>query len=151
MRNNKMKKNRLVVGDINWAKDIPDWLLEEVKTERLILGLASLVNPDYPKVGDAEVIIYLMTASLRQSLSSEHTNIYLFLTTKIMKKRNQEIPEDIRKEELSEWEKRCLEELQSMIYTKRGGDIKHPLLEAMREVKKQISKEGNQLHLNYKR
>jgi len=142
MENKKVKKeNRLVVGDKGWAKDIPEWLLEAVKSERLILGLAGLINPNCPKVGDAEVIIYLMTASLRQPLSPEHTNIYLFLTTKIMKNRDIEVPEDIRKEELSEWEKRGLEELRSMIYTKRGGDIQHPLLEAMKEVKKEIDKE----------
>ena len=46
-------KNRLVVGDATWADIIPDWLLEEIKAERLIYGLAGIANPEVPKVGDA--------------------------------------------------------------------------------------------------
>ena len=65
-----MTKNRLVVGDMSWADMIPDWLLEEIKHERIIYGLAGISNPEAPKIGDAEVIAYLMTATSAQNLTS---------------------------------------------------------------------------------
>ena len=37
-----MSKNRLVVGDMSWADVIPEWLLDEIKAERLIYGLAGI-------------------------------------------------------------------------------------------------------------
>jgi len=96
------------------------------------------------KIGDAEVAVYLMTASHRSMLSSEHTNIYMYLVTQLFKKRDKEVPEDIRKDELTEWEEHEFEELRDMIYHSRGGEIKHPLLNAMRQLKKDIKrKEGS--------
>ena len=136
----KKKKNRLVVGAREWADTIPEWLLEEVKAERLIYGLASLMDSGRPKVGDAEVVVYLMTASHRGILSSEHVNIYMYLVTRLFKKRGKEVPESIRKDKLSDWEEHELEELRQMIYHSRGGEIHHPLLDAMRQLKKDIKR-----------
>ena len=138
----KQKENRLVVGDAAWADTIPEWLLDEVKAERLIYGLASLTNGGRPQVGDAEVAVYLMTASHRGSLSSEHTSIYMHLVTRLFRKRGKEVPEDIRREELDDWEQHELKELQDMIYQKRGGEIHHPLLDAMRDLGKEIRRKG---------
>jgi len=121
---------------------IPEWLLEEVKAERLIYGLACLMDGDRAKVGDAEVAVYLMTASHRDVLSSEHVNIYMYLVTRLFKKRDKEVPEDIRKDELTEWEEHEFEELKDMIYRSRGGEISHPLLDAMRQLKKDIKRKG---------
>lgn len=148
----KQKENRLVVGDATWADIIPEWLLNEVKAERMIYGLTSLMNGGRPKVGDAEVAVYLMTGSLRQPLSSEHTNIYMYLTTRLFKKRGKEVPEGIRKDKLTEWEQHEFEELKDMIYQKRGGEIHHPVLDALRGLKKEVKKqtkgkEKNQLEL----
>ena len=134
----KQKKNLLVVGDREWAKDIPEWLLDDVKAERMVYGLASLMNGGRPHVGDAEVAVYLMTASLRQPLSSDHTNIYMYLVTRLFAKKNKEVPEDMRREELTEWEEHEFRELQDMIYRCRGGEIHHPILEMMRQLKKDI-------------
>jgi len=138
------KENRLVVGAREWADTIPEWLLEEIKAERMIYGLVCLVDGARAKVGDAEVAVYLMTASHRSILSSEHVNIYMYLVTQLFKKKDKEVPEDIRKDELTEWEEHELEELRDMIYHSRGGMIKHPLLDAMRHLKKDIErKEGS--------
>ena len=134
----KNKENRLVVADAGWAKTTPEWLLQEVKTERMIYGLASLMGEGKSKVGDAELAVYLYTLSLRQPLSREYTHIYLYLCTKLMAKREKEVPEEIKVEELTEDEPRLLNELREEIYKARGGEIKHPLLDAMRELKKEI-------------
>lgn len=155
----KPKENRLVVADAGWADTIPEWLLEEVKTERLTLGLGSIVNPDIPKVGDAEVCVYLYTAGLRGPLSAEHTQIYINLAGRLArrhwKKVNTEegdevscVKEEINERDLTRYEERVLEDLRSMLYRKRGGEISHPLLDAMRMFKAVVEKESKQPQLS---
>jgi len=143
-----MKENRLVVGDRSWAEDIPEWLLNEIRAERMILGLGSIIKPDCEKVGDAEVIVYLMTASLRSPISSEYTEIYVYLTAKMMKKRGKQLEDFMEKKlknGLTDYEERELKELREMIYRKRGGEINHPVLNLMRNWKKDIEKEDLRL------
>ena len=137
----KLKENKLVVGDGNWAESLPDWLLEKVKEERIILGLMSIVNPDIEKIGDAEVLTYLLPATLRAPLPTVLYNIYLYLAGKICDRSNKEFPSDIRIEELSKSEERELQNLKDMIYHKRGGEINHPILNLIRQFKKQIVKQ----------
>lgn len=134
----KQKENPIVVADREWAKDIPEWLMDEVKAERLVYGLASLMNGGRPQVGDAEVAVYLMTNALRQPLSSEYANIYAYLVTRLFRKKGKQVPEDIRTEELTDWEEHEFRELKDMIYRRRGGEISHPLVEAMKQLKKDI-------------
>lgn len=141
MAKRKKKENRLVVGDIGWAETIPAWLLEEVKFERMMYGLGGLINPNAPKVGDAEVAVFLYTASLRAPLSANHTALHIYLTGNLMKRKNKDtkLPDFIEKkikEGLTEYEERELKSLKEMIYTKRGGEISHPLLDVMRDLKK---------------
>lgn len=135
------KENRLVVGDGEWAKSLPEWLLEEVKSERLICGLAGIMNGGESTVGDAEVAVYLFTASLRQPLSHEDAEIYVYITTQLMKRRKKEIPEEMRKEKLTEYEQGLLEEMRRMIYRRRGGEIVHPVLDMLRVMKKDCQKQ----------
>ena len=137
------RKNKLIVADLGWAETIPEWLLNEVRAERLILGLAGICKDleDWQKVGDAEVLIYLYTESLKQPLSREHFNIYLYLFNKIMRRRGKEIPEDLKfNRELDRYEEHILRELKYIIYSRRGGDIDHPVLNAMRELKRDVEK-----------
>lgn len=138
-----MSKNRLVVGDSQWADAIPEWLLEEIKSERLIYGLAGLINPDAPKVGDAEIVAYLMTASFRAPMHHEYAEIYVYLTAKVIQSQGREI-DDFMIEKLnrglSRDEERILEDLRHSIYRARGGEIDSPLLSALRQFKKEISR-----------
>lgn len=135
------KENRLVVGDLNWAESLPDWLLEKVKEERIVLGLMSIVNPDIEKIGDAEVLTYLLPAASRGPLPSDICNIYLYLATKVCKKASKDFPSNICITELSKSEERKLKEIRNMIYRKRGGEINHTTLNFMRQLKKQIDKQ----------
>ncbi len=133
----KTKENKLVVGSKTWADVIPEWLLEEIQYERVTLGLINLINPDSQKVGDAEVIAYLMTASLLTPLPSELTEIYTFLTAKMMSKKGKNMDQflqDKLERGLSEYERTELERLRNTIYKQRGGDISHPLLDVLREM-----------------
>jgi len=136
------KENKLVVANLGWAETIPEWLLEEVKYERLIYGLAGFINPNAPKVGDAETLVYLYTEALTQPLDNEKTNIYLYLTAKVMKRRR-ELPDFLKEaleRGLTEYEQYELQNLKHSIYIQRGGEIKNPLLDAMRELKKEIDR-----------
>ena len=138
-----MSENRLVVDDSQWADMIPDWLLEEIKFERLIYGLATISNPEVIKIGDTEIIAYLMTASMRAPMPSEYVEIYVYLTAKVMKRQGKELPdymEEKLERGLTQQEEYDFKELRSMIFDKRGGEIDTPLLNAMRTLKKDIGR-----------
>jgi len=130
-------KNKLVVADTGWAQDIPDWLLEEVKCERLLLGL-EVAKENQNGVGNAEACAYLFTRSLAGPMSSELTDAYIYLTAKLMKRRGMMLPEFMKKkleQGLIECERRELNNLKQTLYQKRGGEIGHPIITAMRALK----------------
>ena len=136
-----MKENRLVVADSGWAEAIPEWIKEEIRSDRLINGLIELGSGkkiDYDKaICDAEVVAYLYTAGLRGPMSTEFTNIYLYLSSKLMKKRNMDLPEKFEKylsEGLNEYEQSELRDLKQMIFRSRGK-VNHPLFDLLRELK----------------
>lgn len=133
-----MKENRIVVADLNWAETVPEWLKEEVKSERLIFGLRSILKP-IEEVGDAEVCLYLYTAGLRQPLTYELTEVYVYLVAKLLKKRGKEISEEMKEKlerGLTAEEERQLRELKEKLYWLRGGEISHPILDSLRSLKK---------------
>ncbi len=146
-----MSKNKLVVGDAIWADMIPDWLLEEIKTERIVYGLAGIANPDTPKVGDAEIAAYLMTASMRAPIPHEYAVIYIFLAARLMKKRGRvvlDFMEEKLEKGLTQCEEQKLQNLRNDIYHKRGGDIDTPLLNAMRTFKQEIDSKADNPQLS---
>ena len=139
----QQKENRLVVGDATWADAIPEWLLEEIKYERMIYGLAGIVNPDAPKIGFAEIAAYLMTASMRGPLSHEHTKIYLYCCARVFERKGKEMTDDMKevlKLGLTKGEEYFYKELVDNIYRARGGKIKNPLIEVMKALKKKCDK-----------
>jgi len=131
-----------VVANVGWAETLPEWLLDEVRVERLVYGLADIMKGG-ETVGDAETLVYLYTDALTQPMSSENTNIYLYLTAKVMQKKEMELPDYLKEaldRGLTDYEMHILRDLQHSIYTKRGGEIDNPLLNTMREVNKIMSK-----------
>lgn len=128
-----MRGNRILVAGPGGLEGVPDWLLREVELERLALGLAS-IGRDKEEVGDAEACLYLYTASRTVPLSESMANIYLYLATKLLQRRGQQVEEGIAVRQLSENEERKLRELKRELYRKRGGRIRDPFLDAFREV-----------------
>ena len=123
---------------------------EEVKAERVMLGLVGLSDPKgIGRVGDAEVCVFLYTAGLAHPLDHYQGEVYIYLTAKLMKKRgNMELPDFMAeklKKGLSQDEDRELNGLRSMIYKRRGGEIDHPVLNAMRTLKKDVEKDTRKL------
>ena len=136
--------NRLVVASAAWADTIPKWLLDKVETERMMYGLMD-VSKGKKTVGDAEVCVYLYTYSLISPMHYEYSQIYLKLSSKLMADRigAKNLPGDFAKyskTELSSDEKRMLAILKEDLWRKRGGHIQHPILNALRELKKHSKK-----------
>lgn len=136
----KEKTNRLIVADSGWAETIPEWILKEIEAERMINGMVNITRKkkveDWETVGNAEVVAYLYTHSLRASMSTEFTNIYLYLTTKLMKDRKGvDVPDDIKTKKLTQQEESELKILKQDIARVRGK-INHPLFDILNELKK---------------
>ncbi len=138
--------NKLIVADVGWAKTIPKWLLNEVNAERMVNGMCNLIKKlDYTKlVGNAEVVVYLMTASLRAPLNRDMARIYLHLTSRLMVKvkkfKEGELPDFIKEEfkELSDYEKSQLNKLKYKIYNARGKEIKSPIFDILKSLKASV-------------
>lgn len=107
------KGNRLVVADGGWGETIPSWLKDEVVTERLL-------NPD--KVGDAEVCLYLYTATFKAPMEYNMGGVYVYLSSKIMKRKGIELPLEVE-DKLNPDQERDLDQLRRDIYKARGGKI----------------------------
>ena len=131
------KDNRLVVADAGWAETIPSWMLDEIRSERLTLGLINILDPGSSSVGDAELCAYLYTLSLRQPLTTDYTGIYIFLMATLMKRKDKSLldcMEEKLKQGLTREETRKLEELRNTIHRVRG-EINHPVLDVQRKFK----------------
>ena len=106
-------------------------------------GLAGIINPDVPRVGFAEIAAYLMTASMRGPLNSEHTNIYVYCCARVFERKGKKLTEDMQevlKLGLTKGEEYYYNELVDNIYRARGGEIKNPLIEVMKTLKKKCDR-----------
>lgn len=144
-----MKKNNpIVLANTEWMP--PDWLLKEVQAERMVISMCAMMKPDRFKydsdyVGNTECLAYLMPATGRAPLDHDVTQIYLYLSTDVMKRvKKIDVPEDIKVEKLTGDEERQLKELKSWIFRQRGGKIYNPVMEALNEV---FGKEQKQLSI----
>ena len=138
-------ENKLVVANIGWGENIPEWLRSQIKEERLICGMANALHPEEnvaKTVGNAEVVAYLMTASLSGPLDSEYAELYMYVTADVMLKARkveclEDLPDFMREiydNGLSSWRQTQLDNLKSDIGSKRGK-ISHPILEVFNELK----------------
>ena len=135
------EENKIIVADLGWAEDIPEWVLNEIRSERLVNGMINVVANGKDEVGNAEIVAYLMTASNRGPLSHNFTEIYLFLTSELMikcKGLTKDTLPDFLKETyekgLNSDQERELENLRYDILKKRGK-VNHPLFNLLKELK----------------
>lgn len=138
------QENKLIVANQSWAKSIPKWIKDEIASERIMNGLIDIATQKNTAqdVGDAEIVAYLMTASLNGPLNYDNTHIYLYVGAKLMLKakkikEEEDLPDfmqEIYKKGLSEWEKTQLNDLRSTIRQARGK-VSHPLFDILKELK----------------
>lgn len=101
-----------------WKDDIPQWVKDRITLERLVMNMRALKGEE-PTGTDAEALAYLMPASLEAPMDHDWTEIYLYISTRECTAAGMEVPEDIRKETLSDHLMNELNRLKSWIYQRR--------------------------------
>ena len=137
MTNLKTKKNKkntpILVANTEWS--LPENLLNDIKTERMINGLIDMAKPNVLEkedlVGWAECVGYLMPATQKWPLRENVSKIYLYCVKKYMEKKKIEPPEEIKKIELSDYQQGMLKEFKRWIYEQRGGKENNPILSVL--------------------
>lgn len=132
-----MKNNTpILLANTEWMP--PERLLNEVRAERMIQALCSIIKPEIEEqeVGDAEALAYMMPETGRKPLTSEWGDIYLYLAGCVLKRWKQwdVLPEECRVEKLDDYKMGKLRELKRWIYKSRGGKEVNPILTALKEV-----------------
>ena len=106
---------------ITWPqyRDVPKWLIDCVKLERLAGNLKELKTGEDAGATDAEALIYLNTTSLAIPLDHGWYRIYLYLFNLEFKRWKKPVPEGLEfKGELSPSEKSDLYELKHWLHRK---------------------------------
>jgi hypothetical protein len=70
-------------------------------------------------VGDTEALAYIFPRTMEEPLSEQWMRIYTYVFTAAMKFKKVEVPEDLRRESLSDYDMRELADLKTWIYQKR--------------------------------
>jgi hypothetical protein len=87
--------------------------------ERLIENMKALKG-ETPTATDAEVLAYMYPLTLEAPLDSDWTQIYLYISTKVVSRHKEtEIPADIKVESLNDYQMERLKELKDWIYEER--------------------------------
>ncbi|WP_309492682.1 hypothetical protein [Candidatus Hecatella orcuttiae] len=102
-----------------WGDTVPEWLVAEIKLQRLAENLRRLKGEAVEEAGDAEALAYLYTAFLSVPPSEKWTRIYSYLLGKVARGRLR-VPSEIEVKELSDYEQEKLRELKRWIYRKRA-------------------------------
>ncbi len=102
-----------------WGDTLPEWLKNAITLERLEMNMRTLKGEEMTDT-DAEACAYLYTASLTASMDSEWNQIYLYVANKTYRRwGNNEVPEDIREESLTDEQMRDLNRLKGWLLRKR--------------------------------
>jgi putative heme iron utilization protein len=109
----------IIVWPSGWQDTLPEWIKPAITMERLIENMKALKG-ERPTATDAEVLAYMYPRSLEAPLDSDWTQIYLYVSTKVMSRHKEtEIPADIKVELLSDYQMQRLKELKDWIYEER--------------------------------
>ena len=109
----------IIVCPSPWQDTLPEWIKPAITMERLIENMKALKG-ETPTGTDAEVLAYMYPRSLEAPLDSDWTQIYLYVSTKVMSRHKEtEIPADIKVELLSDYQMQRLKELKDWIYEER--------------------------------
>ena len=135
-----MRNNEMLLEQKHLTGNIPRWLKEEIKSERLRCSLASLADPFGYWVGDAEVVACLMVNSQKAHISKTQTEIYLYLGAKLLKREGEKLNAymvDKLRNGMTVAEKQELKNLRKEIYTRGGLEILYPATGVMNPFKQQ--------------
>jgi len=99
-----------------WEEDLPKPVLDRLPLHRLIHNMECLHGKaQWDEACDCEALLYMFPKTMESPLSEQWTRIYLYLGTKVMKN----MPDDIKRETLDEYDMRQLRELKRWIRQKK--------------------------------
>ena len=99
-----------------WEHDLPKPLLDRLPLDRLVHNMLCLEGKaSWDEACDCEALLYMYPRTLESPLSEQWTRIYLYLGTKVMKN----MPDDIKRETLDDYDMRQLQELKRWIRKKK--------------------------------
>jgi len=102
-----------------WQDTLPDWIKPAIIMERLAEHM-KIFNGDRPAGTDAEVLAYMYPRTMEDPLDTNWTEIYLYVTARVMSQHQQtEVPMDIKVESLRDDQIRDLRYLKEWIYQRR--------------------------------
>jgi len=109
----------IIVYPSGWQDTMPDWIKPTITMERLIENMKALKG-ETPTATDAEVLAYMYPRSLEAPLDSDWTQIYLYISSKVVARHKEtEIPEDIKVDSLNDYQAGLLQHLKDWIYEHR--------------------------------
>jgi hypothetical protein len=100
----------IIVYEPGWG--VPEKLKGEIKLARL----AQLIKHEEGVATDVEAMAYLSNASLVAPMRTEWANVYMYLFTRWM---GDKTPEDLRKEEITDYETGLLLEFKRWLWRQR--------------------------------
>ena len=101
-----------------WMDTIPEKVKGQITIERLVMCMRAAKGEE-PTGTDAEALAYMYPRTMEAPMDSDWTDIYLYLGTKVMSDAGTEMPEDIRKDNLNDYQMSKLKHLKDWIYQQR--------------------------------
>jgi len=99
-----------------WEHDLPQPILDRLPLHRLAHNMLCLEGKaSWDEACDCEALLYMYPRTMEAPLSEQWTRIYLYLGTKVMKN----MPDDIKRETLDDYDMRQLQELKRWIRKKK--------------------------------
>lgn len=108
----------IIVLEPGW--EVPDWIRKEMPIARLAQQMKGLKDPaEVGLASELECLAYLSNASLVAPMHNEWVDIYFYIFTRVMKQKGKEVPADLVKEEISDYQKGLLREFREWLWKQR--------------------------------
>lgn len=110
----------IVFGHFPDPKDVPDWLRHKIHMDRMIRLMKIRGGTEEPDMAlDSEALAYLMPATLQYPFDRTWSEIYLWLSGKVLREAGQEPPPDVPiPEKLDRDVQRELDQLKRWLYAR---------------------------------
>jgi hypothetical protein len=108
----------IIVFPSPWKDDLPDWVKPQITLERLVMNMKVMKEGGVP-VGDTEAMAYMFPQTMEEPMTEQWFRIYMYVCNQAMKFKKVEVPEDLKSESLSDYDRRELDDLKRWIYSKR--------------------------------
>ncbi len=108
----------VIVYPSGWQDTLPDWIKPQITLERLIMNVKVSQGGGMP-VGDTEVLAYMFPWTMECPIGEQWIRIYTYVFTQAMKFRRVELPVDMGRDHLSDYDMDRLNHLKRWIYEQR--------------------------------